>query len=157
MAYIVSDLDSKIDGGPVLYPTALYTIESTSERTGKDTHQITLINPPQKYNPMLYYRKKNLQNTANNQYNSSSNPKIRDRTYASVPVFETSISTTWINADGHLLMRRKADSWVNVTHLLNIAGFDLIKNARTKYLEEKAQFGTYETIKGGVGRYQGTW
>lgn len=51
-------------------------------------------------------------------------------------------------------MRRRADNWVNATHILKAAGFD--KPARTRILEREVQRGVHEKIQGGYGKYQGT-
>jgi len=50
-------------------------------------------------------------------------------------------------------MRRRADEWINATHILKIAGFD--KPARTRILEREVQKGVHEKIQGGYGKYQG--
>jgi transcription factor MBP1 len=52
-------------------------------------------------------------------------------------------------------MRRKADDWINATHILKAAGFD--KPARTRILEREVQKGVHEKVQGGYGKYQGTW
>lgn len=51
-------------------------------------------------------------------------------------------------------MRRRADDWVNATHILKAAGFD--KPARTRILEREVQRGRHEKVQGGYGKYQGT-
>jgi hypothetical protein len=50
-------------------------------------------------------------------------------------------------------MRRRADDWVNATHILKAAGFD--KPARTRILEREVQKGVHEKVQGGYGKYQG--
>lgn len=52
-------------------------------------------------------------------------------------------------------MRRKADGWVNATHILKVANFE--KPQRTRILEREVQKGIHEKVQGGYGRYQGTW
>ncbi|KAJ9254856.1 hypothetical protein DTO207G8_3386 [Paecilomyces variotii] len=74
--------------------------------------------------------------------------KIYSATYSSVPVYEFQI-------DGENVMRRRADDWINATHILKIAGFD--KPARTRILEREVQKGVHEKVQGGYGKYQGTW
>ncbi|KAF7714486.1 Cell division cycle-related protein res2/pct1 [Penicillium ucsense] len=73
---------------------------------------------------------------------------IYSATYSSVPVYELKIA-------GESVMRRRADDWVNATHILKAAGFD--KPARTRILERDVQKGVHEKIQGGYGKYQGTW
>ncbi|KAL4897363.1 hypothetical protein BDV59DRAFT_88643 [Aspergillus ambiguus] len=74
--------------------------------------------------------------------------KIYSATYSSVPVYEFKI-------DGDSVMRRRADDWINATHILKVAGFD--KPARTRILEREVQKGVHEKVQGGYGKYQGTW
>lgn len=50
-------------------------------------------------------------------------------------------------------MRRRADDWINATHILKAAGFD--KPARTRILEREVQKELHEKIQGGYGKYQG--
>ncbi|KAF2269835.1 apses-domain-containing protein [Lojkania enalia] len=52
-------------------------------------------------------------------------------------------------------MRRRADDWINATHILKVADFD--KPARTRILEREVQKGIHEKVQGGYGKYQGTW
>ncbi|KAH0840094.1 apses-domain-containing protein [Lanmaoa asiatica] len=52
-------------------------------------------------------------------------------------------------------MRRRADSWLNATQILKVAGFD--KPQRTRVLEREIQKGEHEKVQGGYGKYQGTW
>ncbi|CAG8940148.1 unnamed protein product [Penicillium salamii] len=73
---------------------------------------------------------------------------IYSATYSSNPVYELKI-------DGDSVMRRRADDWVNATHILKAAGFD--KPARTRILEREVQKGVHEKVQGGYGKYQGTW
>ncbi|CAP92609.1 Pc13g15400 [Penicillium rubens Wisconsin 54-1255] len=65
-----------------------------------------------------------------------------------VPVYEFKLDTDSV-------MRRRADDWVNATHILKAAGFD--KPARTRILEREVQKGVHEKVQGGYGKYQGTW
>lgn len=50
-------------------------------------------------------------------------------------------------------MRRRADSWINATHILKVAAYD--KPARTRILEREVQKNTHEKVQGGYGKYQG--
>jgi len=50
-------------------------------------------------------------------------------------------------------MRRRADDWINATHILKVADYD--KPARTRILEREVQKGTHEKVQGGYGKYQG--
>lgn len=52
-------------------------------------------------------------------------------------------------------MRRRADDYINATHILKVADFD--KPARTRILEREVQKGIHEKVQGGYGKYQGTW
>jgi transcription factor MBP1 len=65
-----------------------------------------------------------------------------------VPVYE-------FNCMGNHIMRRRADDWINATHILKVADFD--KPARTRILEREVQKGVHEKVQGGYGKYQGTW
>ncbi|KAI9934344.1 hypothetical protein ASPWEDRAFT_108916 [Aspergillus wentii DTO 134E9] len=73
---------------------------------------------------------------------------IYSATYSNVPVYEFKI-------EGDSVMRRRADDWINATHILKVAGFD--KPARTRILEREVQKGVHEKVQGGYGKYQGTW
>lgn len=53
------------------------------------------------------------------------------------------------------VMRRRADSCLNATQILKVAGVD--KGKRTKILEKEIQTGEHEKVQGGYGKYQGTW
>ena len=68
--------------------------------------------------------------------------------YSGVSVYETVIN-------GIAVMRRRADSWLNATQILKVAGVD--KGKRTKVLEKEILAGEHEKVQGGYGRYQGTW
>lgn len=56
---------------------------------------------------------------------------------------------------GIAVMRRRADSFVNATQILKVAGVD--KGRRTKILEKEILPGKHEIVQGGYGKYQGTW
>lgn len=53
------------------------------------------------------------------------------------------------------VMRRRADSWLNATQILKVAGIE--KGKRTKVLEKEILIGEHEKVQGGYGKYQGTW
>ena len=72
--------------------------------------------------------------------------KIYSATYSNVPVYEHTI-------EGSHVMRRRADDWINATHILKVAGYD--KPARTRILEREVQKGVHEKVQGGYGKYQG--
>ncbi|KAK8163930.1 hypothetical protein IWX90DRAFT_435559 [Phyllosticta citrichinensis] len=74
--------------------------------------------------------------------------RIYSATYSNVPVYE-------FNVKGNHVMRRRADDWINATHILKVADFD--KPARTRILEREVQKGVHEKVQGGYGKYQGTW
>ncbi|KAF2278728.1 apses-domain-containing protein [Westerdykella ornata] len=74
--------------------------------------------------------------------------RIYSATYSNVPVYE-------FNVGGNHVMRRRADDWINATHILKVADFD--KPARTRILEREVQKGIHEKVQGGYGKYQGTW
>ncbi|KAJ9638946.1 Transcription factor mbp1 [Coniosporium tulheliwenetii] len=74
--------------------------------------------------------------------------RIYSATYSNVPVYE-------YNVEGNHVMRRRADDWINATHILKVADFD--KPARTRILEREVQKGVHEKVQGGYGKYQGTW
>lgn len=60
-----------------------------------------------------------------------------------------------LNVAGNHVMRRRADDWINATHILKVADYD--KPARTRILEREVQKGVHEKVQGGYGKYQGTW
>lgn len=68
--------------------------------------------------------------------------------YSGVAVYEMLIQ-------GVSVMRRRADSYLNATHILKLAGMD--KGKRTKILEREVVIGEHEKVQGGYGKYQGTW
>ncbi|KIY49965.1 apses-domain-containing protein [Fistulina hepatica ATCC 64428] len=74
--------------------------------------------------------------------------KIYNAVYSSVQVYECMIR-------GIAVMRRRADSYVNATQILKVAGID--KGRRTKILEKEILPGVHEIVQGGYGKYQGTW
>lgn len=65
-----------------------------------------------------------------------------------VPVFEFSIGNNHV-------MRRRADDYINATHILKVADHD--KPARTRILEREVQKGVHEKVQGGYGKYQGLY
>lgn len=56
---------------------------------------------------------------------------------------------------GIAVMRRRADSYLNATQILKVAGIE--KGRRTKILEKDVAIGIHEKVQGGYGKYQGTW
>lgn len=60
-----------------------------------------------------------------------------------------------MEVNGIAVMRRRTDSWLNATQILNVAGID--KGKRTKVLEREILSGEHEKVQGGYGKYQGTW
>lgn len=60
-----------------------------------------------------------------------------------------------MEVNGVAVMRRRADSWLNATQILKVAGVD--KGKRTKVLDKEILEGEREKVQGGYGRYQGTW
>ncbi|KAI0050964.1 apses-domain-containing protein [Auriscalpium vulgare] len=74
--------------------------------------------------------------------------KIYNAVYSSVQVYECMVR-------GIAVMRRRADSYVNATQILKVAGVD--KGRRTKILEKEILPGKHEIVQGGYGKYQGTW
>ncbi|OCH85493.1 transcription factor [Obba rivulosa] len=74
--------------------------------------------------------------------------KIYNAVYSSVQVYECMVR-------GIAVMRRRADSYVNATQILKVAGVD--KGRRTKILEKEILPGKHEVVQGGYGKYQGTW
>ncbi|KAI8630033.1 ANK-repeat protein MBP1 [Xylariaceae sp. FL1651] len=82
---------------------------------------------------------------------AAAGPGIYSATYSGIPVYEYQFGP---ELKEHV-MRRRADNWINATHILKCAGFD--KPARTRILEREVQKDTHEKIQGGYGKYQGTW
>ncbi|CAH2355886.1 hypothetical protein CLIB1423_37S00386 [[Candida] railenensis] len=69
--------------------------------------------------------------------------------YATVPVFE------YTTEEGSFILRRQFDSYINVTHLLNIAG--LPRKQIRSILDEICANDTFEKINVGNWKYQGTY
>ncbi|EHY61086.1 Transcription factor SWI6 [Exophiala dermatitidis] len=82
-----------------------------------------------------------------NFYPNGAKPQIYTAVYSNVSVFEMEVN-------GIAVMRRRADSWLNATQILKVAGVD--KGKRTKVLEKEIT-GEHEKVQGGYGKYQGTW
>ncbi|TXT09342.1 uncharacterized protein COLE_03276 [Cutaneotrichosporon oleaginosum] len=76
------------------------------------------------------------------------NVKVYASAYSQIPVYEAMIRNISV-------MRRMADSWVNATQILKVAGIS--KSVRTKMLEKQVQKQQHEKVQGGYGKYQGTW
>ncbi|KAI0069115.1 apses-domain-containing protein [Artomyces pyxidatus] len=70
-------------------------------------------------------------------------------------IFKTHVPDAPRMCKGVAVMRRRADSWLNATQILKVAGFD--KPQRTRVLEREVQKGEHEKVQGGYGKYQGTW
>lgn len=68
--------------------------------------------------------------------------------YSNVSVYEMEVN-------GVAVMKRRADSWLNATQILKVAG--VVKARRTKTLEKEIAAGEHEKVQGGYGKYQGTW
>lgn len=79
---------------------------------------------------------------------SHSLPDVMTAVYSNVDVWEVILNSESV-------MRRRADSYVNATHILKLAGFD--KSQRTKILENVAATGPHDKVQGGYGKFQGTW
>ncbi|KAJ1566793.1 transcriptional regulator swi6 [Cladochytrium tenue] len=79
---------------------------------------------------------------------SASGVHIYGAVYSGVPVFEMVVR-------GVAIMRRRADSYLNATQVLKVAGVE--KGRRTKILEKEILSGEHEKVQGGYGKYQGTW
>ncbi|PVF92812.1 apses-domain-containing protein [Serendipita vermifera] len=80
--------------------------------------------------------------------NMGPQPRVYPAVYSGVGVYECMIR-------GIAVMRRRADSYVNATQILKVAGID--KGRRTKILEKEILPGKHEIVQGGYGKYQGTW
>ncbi|KAJ2157763.1 Transcription factor mbp1 [Coemansia sp. RSA 552] len=74
--------------------------------------------------------------------------QVWSASYAGVEVFQQLYN-------GTAVMRRRRDSYVNVTQILKCAQYD--KPHRTRFLEREIHTGIHEKIQGGYGKYQGTW
>lgn len=68
------------------------------------------------------------------------NVKVYASAYSQIPVFEAMIRNISV-------MRRMADSWVNATQILKVAGIS--KSVRTKILEKQVQTQMHEKVQGG--------
>ncbi|KAJ2710756.1 Transcription factor mbp1 [Coemansia spiralis] len=55
--------------------------------------------------------------------------------------------------NGSAVMKRRSDSYVNVTQVLKCAGYN--KAQRTRFLEREIHTGPHEKVQGGYGKYQG--
>ncbi|PYH48900.1 putative APSES transcription factor (MbpA) [Aspergillus saccharolyticus JOP 1030-1] len=75
-------------------------------------------------------------------------PQIYKAVYSNVAVYEMEVN-------GVAVMKRRADSWLNATQILKVAG--VVKARRTKTLEKEIAAGEHEKVQGGYGKYQGTW
>ena len=102
---------------------------------------------------------------ATNQTRPPSGIKIYNAVYSSVqvsvfpgitPINQWSLLQVYeCMIRGIAVMRRRADSYVNATQILKVAGID--KGRRTKILEKEILPGKHEIVQGGYGKYQGTW
>ncbi|PWY90664.1 apses transcription factor [Aspergillus heteromorphus CBS 117.55] len=81
-------------------------------------------------------------------YHEEFKPQIYRAVYSNVPVYEMEVN-------GVAVMKRRADSWLNATQILKVAG--VVKARRTKTLEKEIAAGEHEKVQGGYGKYQGTW
>ncbi|KAJ5524833.1 hypothetical protein N7494_011483 [Penicillium frequentans] len=81
-------------------------------------------------------------------YQEEYTPQIYRAVYSNVPVYE-------VEVNGVAVMKRRADSWLNATQILKVAG--VVKARRTKTLEKEIAAGEHEKVQGGYGKYQGTW
>ncbi|KAJ3224623.1 transcriptional regulator swi6 [Clydaea vesicula] len=86
-------------------------------------------------------------NNINTNFQTLSN-QIFSAAYSGIQVFE-------MLCEGIAVMRRRADSYLNATQILKVAGID--KGKRTKILEKEISQGEHEKVQGGYGKYQGTW
>ncbi|KAI9702348.1 MAG: hypothetical protein M1836_000827 [Candelina mexicana] len=85
--------------------------------------------------------------TASRARNENFSP-VRLAIYLGVSVWEMEVN-------GVTVMRRRADSWLNVTQILEVSGVE--EGKQTKVLEEELLFGEYETIQRSYGKYYGIW
>lgn len=98
-------------------------------------------------NTFAGYPDQNVYTQPNLYTNGFKPPQIYTAVYSNVSVFEMEVN-------GIAVMRRRADSWLNATQILKVAGVD--KGKRTKVLEKEIT-GEHEKVQGGYGKYQGTW
>ncbi|KND02419.1 uncharacterized protein SPPG_02885 [Spizellomyces punctatus DAOM BR117] len=75
-------------------------------------------------------------------------PALSTANWGGIPVYQLHLASTTI-------MRRKTDSWINVTHVLKAA--NIPRGSRLRILEKEMHTGEHEKIQGGYGKYQGTW
>ncbi|KAI8322255.1 apses-domain-containing protein [Martensiomyces pterosporus] len=80
--------------------------------------------------------------------NGNTRNQVWSASYAGVEVFQQLYN-------GTAVMRRRKDSYVNVTQILKCAQYD--KPHRTRFLEREIHTGIHEKVQGGYGKYQGTW
>ena len=52
-------------------------------------------------------------------------------------------------------MQRRADSWMNVAHILNVA--NVRQTMRRKFIQNEIIAGKHRIVKGDVGKFKGTW
>ncbi|ORX69033.1 apses-domain-containing protein [Linderina pennispora] len=86
--------------------------------------------------------------SSNHDDGSISSTQVWSAAYAGVEVFQQLYN-------GTAVMRRRKDSYVNVTQILKCAQYD--KPHRTRFLEREIHTGIHEKVQGGYGKYQGTW
>lgn len=96
------------------------------------------------------YQQSGMDMRQNNPYGTLNGgpPQIYSAVYSGVDVYEMEVN-------GVAVMRRRADSWLNATQILKVAGIE--KGKRTKVLEKEILIGEHEKVQGGYGKYQGTW
>ncbi|KAL8659448.1 MAG: hypothetical protein Q9226_000407 [Calogaya cf. arnoldii] len=119
-------------------------------------HQISAFNtasyPPPNDVPIQQAPPKSYNDTngvvPQQQYPPGHKPSIYTAVYSTVSVYEMEVN-------GIAVMRRRADSWLNATQILKVAGMEKAK--RTKVLEKEILNGEHEKVQGGYGKYQGTW
>ncbi|KAI9681585.1 MAG: transcriptional regulator swi6 [Trizodia sp. TS-e1964] len=101
--------------------------------------------PASNHNSYVGYSATNAARSATAEANA---PLIYSAVYSGISVYEMQVGQCFA-------MRRRADSWLNATQILKIAGVD--KGKRTKILEKEILIGEHEKVQGGYGKYQGTW
>ena len=80
---------------------------------------------------------------------------LRPHSYSRLIISHGRVQVYECMVRGIAVMRRRADSYVNATQILKVAGVD--KGRRTKILEKEILPGKHEIVQGGYGKYQGTW
>jgi hypothetical protein len=60
-----------------------------------------------------------------------------------------------MEVEGHNIMRRQSDGWLNATQILKVANVEKAK--RTKVLDRLIGTALHEKVQGGYAGYQGTW